>query len=140
MKHRVFGKKLGRNQSHRQALFKNLARSFFIGGGKLKTTLVKAKAVQGLIEKMISRAGKGDLPSRRWLFKYFQDQNFVNHLVATFGKQFKKKKGGCTKIKRLKKRKGDNAIVAKLELIEDLRKEGEKKEPEKEVKKETKKK
>ncbi|MBU2592077.1 MAG: 50S ribosomal protein L17 [Patescibacteria group bacterium] len=123
MRHKVFGKKLNRASDQRQALFKNLAGNFFKNSGRIKTTLAKAKAVQGLIERMISRACRGDLASRRWLFKYFQDQNLVNRIVATFGEQFKDRPGGYLKIVRLKNRKGDNAVVVSMELVEKLKEE-----------------
>lgn len=123
MRHRVFGKKLSRDYDHRRALFKNLARAFFGNQGKIKTTLAKAKAVQPLIERMINKATKGDLVSRRWLFRYFQDQHFVNQIVERFGSQFKKRKGGYTRIIRIERRRGDDAVMARLELVEELKEE-----------------
>ncbi len=117
MRHRKKGKKLGRDTAQRKALFKNLARSFFLNGGKVKTTLSKAKAVQPKIEKIITRAIKGDLSSRRRLYALFQDQTFVNDLVEKFGKKLKNSTGGYTKIIKLKKRRGDDATIARLELI-----------------------
>ena len=128
MRHLVAGKKLNRDYDHRRALLKNLARSFFSSQGKLKTTLAKAKAVQNLIERMITRAKKGDLASRRWLYRYFQDQKRVNQIVETFGKQFKDRPGGYTRIVKLKHRRGDQALIVRLELVEDLKVEEEKKE------------
>lgn len=120
MRHRVAGKKLGRKSKERKSLFKNLVRSFFGGKGKISTTLVKAKAVQGLVEKVIRRSSKGDLNSRRWLFTLFGDQKAVNRLVETFGKQFTERNGGYTRIVKIKRRKGDNAVLARLELVEEL--------------------
>jgi len=121
MRHKVFGRKLNRDHDHRQALLKNLARGFFVHNGQLKTTYAKAKAVQGLIERMITRAKKGDLASRRWLFKFFQDQEFVNSIVETFGAKFAKRSGGYTRIIRLAKRKGDDAVIVRLESIETIK-------------------
>jgi large subunit ribosomal protein L17 len=117
MRHRKKGKKLSRDKDQRKALFKNLARSFFLNQGKLETTLAKAKAVQSHIEKMITRAKKGDLASRRWLYRFFQDKDFVNKIVENFGKKAKKMPGGYTRLIKLKKRRGDAAIIARLELI-----------------------
>lgn len=122
MRHRKKGKKLSRDKAQRKALFKNLARSFFLNQGKIKTTLAKAKAVQSHIEKMITRAKKGDLASRRWLFRYFQDEDFVNQIVEDFGKKMEKKPGGYTKITKLKKRRGDNATIARLGLTKEIKK------------------
>ena len=123
MRHRLFGKKLNRDYDHRRALLKNLARAFFSHQGKIETTLAKAKAVQPLIERMISKAIKGDLVSRRWLFRYFQDQHFVNHLVAQFGRQLRNRKGGYTRIIKLERRKGDDALIVRLELVEEIKEE-----------------
>ncbi len=120
MKHRVFGRKLNRDYDHRRALFKNLARAFFINQGKIKTTLAKAKAVQPLIERMITKAKKGDLVARRWLFRYFQDQHLVNQVVKRFGARFKKRDGGYTRIVKIKRRQGDDAIIVRLELVEPI--------------------
>ena len=121
MRHRVFGKKLGRDYDHRRALFKNLARGFLASKGRIRTTLAKAKAVQPLIERIISRAGRGDLASRRWLFRHFQDQHLVNEIVNSFGEHFKERKGGYTRIVKLKRRKGDDAVIVRLEVVEELK-------------------
>lgn len=120
MRHKIFGRKLDRNYDQRRALFKNLARGFFLHRGQLKTTLAKARAVRGLIEKMISKTSKGDLVSRRWLFKCFRDQSLVNKIVDQFGPQFKGRKGGFLRIVKLGKRKGDNSVKVRLELVEEL--------------------
>ena len=143
MRHKVSGKKLGRDSDHRKALFKNLARSFFVNQGQLNTTQAKAKAVRSLIEKMISRAKKGDLASRRWLFRFFQDHQFVNQLVGVFGKPFAERAGGYTRIVKLRKRRGDGAVVVRLESVENIKADEQKpvkKKPkdQKEVKKGTK--
>ncbi len=117
MRHRKSGRKLGRDTAHRKALFINLARSFFSNQGKVTSTLAKLRAVQPKIEKMITLARKADLVSRRRLYRYFQDQDFVNQVVEKFGKKLEKSPGGYTRIVKLKKRRGDNATVARLELV-----------------------
>jgi len=144
MRHKVFGEKLSRDHDHRQALFKNLARGFFIHNGQVKTTYAKAKAVQSLIERMITRAKKVDLASRRWLFRFFQDQKFVNNIVKIFGTKFTKRNGGYTRIIKLTKRKGDDAIIVRLESVEEIKapepeKEKKADKKDKKIKKETKK-
>ncbi len=121
MRHRKKGKKLGRDTSQRRSLYINLARSFFVNDGRVKTTLPKAKAVQPKIEKMITKARKGDLNSRRRLYRDFQDQDFVNQIVEKYGKKLKSQTGGYTKIIKLKKRRGDDATVASLELVSGLK-------------------
>ncbi len=119
MRHRKAGKKLGRDKAHRKALLKNLARSFFESGGVIETTQAKAKAVQPLLEKMISKTKKGDLNARRWLNKFFRDQNFVNRIVKEFGRKFKSRPGGYTRMIKVKKRRGDGALIVRLEGVEE---------------------
>ncbi|MFH1561605.1 MAG: 50S ribosomal protein L17 [Patescibacteria group bacterium] len=120
MRHRVFGKKLGRDPAHRKAMLTNLARSFFINNGQLKSSQAKIQACRRLIEKMICQAGKGDLASRRWLYKFFPDQTFVNRIVKDFGQQFASRHGGYTRVVLVKRCRGDNSILARLELVEPL--------------------
>ena len=67
---------------------------------------------------MITRAKDGSLASRRWLYRYFQDQRLVNEIVDYFGKKAKDKPGGYTRIIKLKKRRGDDATIARLELVD----------------------
>lgn len=119
MRHRKAGKKLGRDKAHRKALLKNLARSFFESGGVIETTQAKAKAVQPLLEKMITRTKYGDLDDRRWLNTYFNDKDFVNQIVKKFGKKYKDKQGGYTRTVKIKKRRGDGALVVRLEGVEE---------------------
>jgi large subunit ribosomal protein L17 len=118
MRHRKAGKKLGRDKAHRKALLKNLARSFFEADGEIQTTEAKAKAVQPLIEKMINKTKQGDVNARRWLNKYFQDEEFVNQVVEDFGKKFKDRQGGYTRRIKVKRRQGDGALVVKLQAVE----------------------
>lgn len=68
MKHRVKGKKLNRESSHRRALFNNLITSLVVNG-HIKTSEAKAKAIQGSIDKLITRAKQGGLHSRRTIEK-----------------------------------------------------------------------
>ena len=118
MRHRKAGKKLGRDKAHRKALLKNLARGFFESGGKIETTQAKVKAVQPLIEKMINKTKQGDVNARRWLNRYFQDEKFVNQIVEEFGKKYKDRQGGYTKTVKVKTRKGDGALIVRLEGVE----------------------
>ncbi len=119
MRHRKAGKKLGRDKAHRKALLKNLARGFFEAEGEIETTQAKAKAVQPLIEKMINKTKQGDLNARRWLNKYFQDEKFVNQVVDNYGKRFKDRPGGYTRIVKVKRRHGDGALVVRLQAVEE---------------------
>ncbi len=118
MRHRKSGKKLGRDKAHRRALLKNLARGFFDNNGKIETTMAKAKAVQPLVEKMINQTKQAGLNDRRRLNRYFNDKDFVNRIVEEFGPKFKDRPGGYTRIVKVKKRRGDGALVVRLEAVE----------------------
>ena len=101
MRHRVSGRKLGRNRNQRQALFRTLLRSLFTHGS-IETTQAKAKAILPQAEKMAAMAVKGDLISRRKLFAVFQDRNFVNQVVAIFSQTFPNQKQNFTKLQNIK--------------------------------------
>jgi len=119
MRHRLAGKKLGRNRNQRKALFLGLARSLFTYG-TLKTTTAKTKAVLPLVEKMAHRANRGDLADRRFLYRYFQDRNWVNRIVDLIQKNFPDQKGNYIKITPLFEREGDRAIIARMEFVKPI--------------------
>ena len=121
MKHRVFGKKLGRTHNQRQALLKNLTRSIFIHGS-IKTTNAKAKAVRSLIEKLSTKIiTKDELIAKRELFKILQDQTWVNNVVVEFKKVFGDQSSNFTKIEKIKFRYGDDALLVKLSFIKPIK-------------------
>lgn len=145
MKHRILGKKLGRNIKERQALWVSQVRSMFIHG-KIKTTSAKAKSVLPFVEKLASDIiTKPDLIARRDLFKYLQDQTWVNNVVNTFKSVFGSQTSNFTKITNIKRRMGDDALIVELAFIKPItfsqikpKKEEVKKETKKIVKKEKK--
>ncbi len=114
MRHKVFGKKLGRNKKLRERLFRALAVNFLIHG-KMTTTLAKAKAVVRDIEKMVTKArGAENNPFiRRQLLQKLNQPKAVEKLLEA-GKLFKETKGGYTKVLKLPNRKGDNGKQALL--------------------------
>lgn len=138
MRHRVAGKKFSRDRGHRKALFKNLINALVIRG-EVKTTESKAKAVRRLVEKLITKGKKGTVHARRLIGSFLQNKKAVNKIVDEISPTFKKRLGGFTRIIRLGRRRGDNAMMVKLALVE---KPAAKTEPAKKVKekKETKKK
>jgi len=109
------GRKLSRKKNQRKALLKSLARALFLNE-KIKTTEAKAKEVRMFAEKLITRAKKGDLASRRILAKYFS-KDIVKKLVDEIGPRYKKRKGGYTRIIKLGPRKSDGAKMAIIELV-----------------------
>ncbi len=142
MRHRVKRKKLGLKFDHRRALTKNLVRSMFLSG-KVETTKARARVLVRLIERMISRAKKGDISAKRFVYRYFQDQNLVNLIVDKIAPVFKDRNGGFTRTVKVKRRKGDDAVLVRVEFVEkvdiDFKKpEAEKKKKIKKAGKETK--
>lgn len=116
MRHRLRGKKLSRHHHHRKALFKNLIKALIVHG-EVKTTESKAKAVRILVEKLITKSKAGTVHARRLVGNFLQSRNVVNRLVDEVAPLFKGRPGGYTRITRLGERKGDNAMMVKLELV-----------------------
>lgn len=117
MKHRVSGKKLSRDRSHRKTLFKNLISGLVIHG-QIKTTESKAKAIRGLVDKLITKGKTGTLHSKRLIGAFLQNKKAVSKIVDELAPLFKKRPGGFTRIIRLGKRRGDDAMMVKLELVD----------------------
>lgn len=119
MRHRVFGRKLNRDHNARKSLFKNLVSSL-IDNGQITTTEAKAKAVRGLMDKLVTRAKEGTLHSRRLLESFLQDKDLVNKIVDEIAPKFSMRPGGFTRILRLERRYGDNAEMVKMEFVETV--------------------
>lgn len=115
MKHRVTGKKFSRDTNERKALFKSLINSLAINGA-IKTTEAKAKVIRRLAEKLVTKARKQTMASRRLVAAFLQNKQAVNRLVNEFGPLFKNQPGGYTRIVKLGNRRGDNAPMARLEF------------------------
>lgn len=113
------GPRLGANPGHQRLLLATLAAQLFTNGG-IKTTEAKAKAVRPLAEKLITFAKKGDLAARREVLKVIPDRDVVHKLFAEIGPRFADRPGGYTRILKLGPRKGDNAPMALIELVEPL--------------------
>lgn len=117
MRHRVAGKKLNRDIKHRKALFKNLINALVMHE-EIQTTEAKAKAIRGLTDKLISRGKRGSLHARRTIAAFLQNGIAVNKIVDELAPRFKDRISGFTRIIRLGRRRGDNAMVVKMELVE----------------------
>jgi large subunit ribosomal protein L17 len=117
MRHHRAGKKLGRDASHRKALYANLAGAL-IEHGRIKTTVTKAKAVRPIAEQMITLGRRGDLHARRQAMAYLRSQEIVHKLFAEVGPRFKARAGGYSRIIRIGPRPGDAAEMAYLELVD----------------------
>jgi large subunit ribosomal protein L17 len=117
MRHRKSGRKLGRDASHRKALYANLAGAL-IEHGRIKTTLAKAKEVRPIAEQMITLGRRGDVHSRRQALKLLRSQDVVHKLFSDVGPRFAAQDGGYSRIVKIGPRLGDAAEMAYLELID----------------------
>ncbi len=111
-KHRKFG----RERNQRAALYKALATAL-IEHGKIKTTVAKSKSLSGYVDKLITIAGHGDIPSRRLLAKNL-GVKAVKKLSDDIGPRFKDKQGGYTRVIKLGQRKSDGAPMALIEFTQ----------------------
>lgn len=119
MRHYKKGRKLGTDSSHTKAIKKNLAVALFTND-RIKTTLTRAKEVRGTIDRIISWAKKGDLHSRRLAIAALGDKELVREVFEKAEQgMWADRNGGYTRILKLGPRKGDNAPMAILELVEE---------------------
>ena len=116
MRHNVSGKKLGRDMAHRKALLKNLSTSL-VEHGSIETTLVKAKYVRPFVEKLVTKAKKGDQHAVRLLRKGLTTEAMIRKMITEIAPQFLSRPGGYTRIKKLGRRAGDNAPMARIEWV-----------------------
>mgnify|MGYP006282712029 FL=1 len=119
MRHNVDGRKLGRNASHRRALYRNLVISL-IAHERIKTTTPKAKEARRLADRLITFAKRGDLSARRHAARILNDKAAVQKLFEELGPRYAERPGGYTRVvKFAKPRRGDAAEMALLELVQD---------------------
>lgn len=116
MRHKHGYRKLGRTSSHRSALLKNLSIAI-IKSEKIETTLPKAKELRGYIEKLITRAKKGDFNAHRSIFAVLQDKETTKKLVTEIAPKYIERNGGYTRIVKIGLRRGDAAEMAYIELV-----------------------
>ena len=112
------GARLGGSSAHQKAILANLATSLF-EHGRIKTTEPKARALRPYAEKLITHAKKGTLHNRREVMKKIRDKNVVHTLFAEIGPHFAEREGGYTRIIKVEARKGDNAPMAVIELVQE---------------------
>lgn len=117
MRHGKGLRKFGRNASHRKALLRSLATSFF-KYEKFETTVEKAKELRPIVEKLITSGKQDTLSRRRLAYSYLMDKAVVHKLFAEIGPRFLTREGGYTRIVRTRLRHGDTAEMAVIELVE----------------------
>ncbi len=113
------GPRLGGSPSHERLMLANLATSLF-EHGRITTTETKAKRLRPLAEKLVTLAKRGDLHARRQVMTTIRDKDVVHLLFAEIGPRFANRPGGYTRITKVGPRKGDNAPMAVIELVEAL--------------------
>jgi len=111
------GPRLGSGPAHERLMLANLATSLF-EHGKITTTLAKAKRLSPLADRLITFAKRGDIHARRQVLTIVRDKSVVHTLFAEIGPGFAARNGGYTRITKLGPRKGDNAPMAQIELVE----------------------
>ncbi|MCL5005574.1 MAG: 50S ribosomal protein L17 [Acidobacteria bacterium] len=116
MRHRNYGRKLGRNTEHRRALLRNLVTSLILDE-RIETTAPKAKEARAVAERVISLGRRGDLHARRLAASYCLSAAAVKKLFEDVAKRYESRNGGYTRIVRTGWRRGDGADTAVLELI-----------------------
>lgn len=116
MRHKKAKKILGRNTKQRKALFKGLIQSLILHE-EIKTTEAKAKAIRRLVEKLVTKAKAGSLHVRRQILAFFPQKRAANKLVDEIAPRFARISGGFVRIIRLGRRRGDNAMVVKMEFV-----------------------
>lgn len=117
MRHRKSGRQLGRNSSHRKAMFRNMAGSL-IRHEAIRTTVPKAKELRRVLEPLITLAKKDDVAKRRLAFARLRDDASVAKLFSDIGPRFKERPGGYLRILKCGFRSGDNAPMALVELVD----------------------
>lgn len=117
MRHRVAGKKLNRDLKHRKALFKNLISALVINE-EIQTTESKAKAIKGITDKLIGRGKRQTLHARKTIAAFLQNRKAVNKIVDELAPRFASRVSGFTRIIRIGRRRGDDAMLVRMELVE----------------------
>ena len=117
MAHRIDGRKPGRRQGPRLALFRNLTVAV-IRHERVKTTEAKAKEVQGRVERAITLAKRGDLAARRTVVAEFPNEPLViKKLFDEIAPKYAERSSGFTRIVHLGQRQGDAAEIVQIELV-----------------------
>ena len=111
-------RKLGRTNKHRRSMLANLTKDLIMNE-KIQTTETRAKEVRKFVDKMITYGKKGSLISRRKALAFLQNDNIaVQKVFDDLAKRFANRNGGYTRIIKINERRGDDALIVSLELVE----------------------
>ncbi|MDO9636079.1 MAG: 50S ribosomal protein L17 [Thiobacillus sp.] len=117
MRHRQSNRKLNRTTSHRLAMFRNMTNSL-LKHEVIKTTLPKAKELRRFVEPLITLGKEPSLANHRLAFDRLRDRDIVVKLFGELGPRYKARPGGYLRILKYGFRKGDNAPMALVELVD----------------------
>ena len=117
MRHRKSGRRLGRNSSHRKAMYRNMAASL-VREETIRTTLPKAKELRRVVEPLITLAKEDGVAQRRLAFDRLRDKQAVGKLFSELGPRFKDRPGGYLRILKMGFRPGDAAPMALVQLLD----------------------
>jgi large subunit ribosomal protein L17 len=120
------GPRLGGSAAHQRHIVANLATALF-EHGRITTTEVRARTLRPVAEKLITKAKRGDLHNRRQVLKTITNKSVVHVLFTEIAPQMAERPGGYTRITKIGPRKGDNAPMAVIELVQEAYKPAEKK-------------
>src|SRR6516165_9313835 len=112
------GRRLGGSSAHQRHIMANLATALF-EHGKITTTEARARRLRPYAERLITFAKRGDLHARREVLTVVTDRGVVHTLFTEIGPRFATREGGYTRITKIGPRKGDNAPLAVIELVEE---------------------
>jgi large subunit ribosomal protein L17 len=119
MRHRLEGRKFGREKAHRTALFQNLIKSMIISPkGRITTTLAKAKSLRAYVERLITYGKKDTVASRRQAYSVLGNRTLVKKLFDELAPTMADRNGGYTRVLKTGFRKGDSAPMAIIEFVE----------------------
>jgi large subunit ribosomal protein L17 len=118
MRHKRTGRKLGVVTKHRRAMFRNMATDLF-RHEKITTTDARAKEIRRVAEKIITLAKKGTLQSRRQAAAFIKDKDVLKKLFDEIAEKYKDRPGGYTRIIKMGYRKGDNAALSLIEIVQE---------------------
>jgi large subunit ribosomal protein L17 len=113
------GARMGGSASHQKAMLANLATDLF-EHGRITTTEARARRLRPVAERLITKAKKGDLHNRRQVMRTVKDKSVVHTLFTEIGPRYENRPGGYTRITKIGPRRGDNAPMAVIELVEAL--------------------
>jgi large subunit ribosomal protein L17 len=119
-RHGYQGRKFGRERDQRRALIKGLANSL-VQHGSIETTLPKAKDLRPYVERLITKAKKADLHNRRQVVAGLQTEAMASKLVDEIAPKLKGRTSGHLRIERTVMRRGDNAQMARISFVDDLK-------------------